>query len=99
MSRLQIPGVPLGLIEDIGHDELEFKLEPGDTLLLSSDGTTDALNREGEFYDVERFTDSMRRHCAGEISLPLDGLDSDLRRFTGDAELSDDVTLIALRRQ
>jgi sigma-B regulation protein RsbU (phosphoserine phosphatase) len=99
VTRLEISGVPLGLLEGTSYEELEFQLEPGDTLILASDGTTDALNTDGEFYDVERFTESVRRHAAEETSECLKNLDWELRQFIGGADLSDDVTIIALRRR
>jgi serine phosphatase RsbU (regulator of sigma subunit) len=98
-TRLELPGVPLGLMEGTSYEELKFRMEPGDTLILASDGTTDALNTGGEFYDADRFRESIRRHFAREISDCLKNLHSDLRLFIGSAELSDDVTIIALRRR
>jgi serine phosphatase RsbU (regulator of sigma subunit) len=98
VTRLKLPGVPLGLIEGMSYEALKFQLAPGDMLILTSDGTTDALNTEGEFYDINRFTESVARHSDKPIAEFLENLHSDLRRFTGNAELSDDITIIALRR-
>jgi sigma-B regulation protein RsbU (phosphoserine phosphatase) len=98
ITRLEIPGVPLGLMEGTGYEELKLELGPGDMLILASDGTTDALNISGEFYDAERFMTSIRRHFAKDISEFVKNLYSELRQFIGNAELSDDVTIIALRR-
>jgi len=99
ISRLEIPGTPLGLLEEMNYEELKFKLEPGDTLILASDGITDACNRNGEFYDMARFTESIRRHSPESVSECLKKIHSDLVRFTGSGEPRDDVTLIALRRR
>jgi phosphoserine phosphatase RsbU/P len=99
INRLEVPGVPLGLLEGTRYEELKFQLEPGDTLILASDGTTDALNKEGIFYDADRFTDSIRRHVAKEIPEFLKDLNAELRQFIGDAELNDDITILALRRR
>jgi sigma-B regulation protein RsbU (phosphoserine phosphatase) len=98
ISPLEIPGVPLGLLEGVFYEELGFRLEPGDALVLASDGATDALNRQGEFFDAARLSESIHRHSGKGTSECLKGLHSDLRRYVGDAELNDDVTLIALRR-
>lgn len=101
VTRLQLPGVPLGLIEGARYQELSFRLDPGDTLILASDGAMDALNTRGEFYDAERFIDSIRRHSGkhADISAFLGNLYLELLEFIGAAELSDDITLIALRRK
>ena len=75
-----------------------FRLEPGDTMILASDGAMDALNAEGDFYDLDRFTDSVQRHSGKDTGEFLKSIYSELRQFIGNAELNDDVTLIALRR-
>ncbi len=99
VSRLEIPGVPLGLLEGTTYKELKFRLEPGDTLLLASDGTMDALNSESNFYDMDRLTESIRRNAVREIPECLQNVYSELCQFIGNAELNDDITIIALRRR
>jgi sigma-B regulation protein RsbU (phosphoserine phosphatase) len=99
VSRLKLPGVPLGLLGGVTYDELRFRLDPGHTLILASDGAIEALNTEGEFYDIDRFTDSISRHAEKDVGELLRSLYSDLRQFIGSAELSDDITMIALRRK
>jgi phosphoserine phosphatase RsbU/P len=99
LSRLEIPGVPLGLLEETQYEELKFQLDPGDTLILASDGTTDALNKEGAFYDADRLADSIRKHFAKEIPVFLKDLHAELLQFIEGVELNDDVTIIALRRR
>ena len=99
ISRLEMPGVPLGLMEGIRYDELEFRFEPGDTLILASDGVMDAVSVKNEFYDVQRFMDSIRSNSGRETSECLKNMLLNLRQFVGNGEFSDDVTLIALRRK
>jgi sigma-B regulation protein RsbU (phosphoserine phosphatase) len=96
--RLKASGTPLGLLEGSSYEEIKFQLEPGDTLLFASDGTTDALDPEGNLYD-QKFTESISRHSAEELSEFVRSLHSELRDFSGGAELSDDITIVALRRR
>jgi serine phosphatase RsbU (regulator of sigma subunit) len=98
VSRLEVAGVPLGIMDEAVYRGMGFHLEPGDTLILASDGTTDAMNAEGEFYDVRRFTESVRRNSAKELSAFLKCLYSEIREFIGSTEISDDMTILALRR-
>jgi phosphoserine phosphatase RsbU/P len=97
--RLELPGAPLGLLSGSSYEEMSFQMAPGETLLIVSDGTTDAVNPEGEFYDVQRFTDSIRRHSDKELPEFIRSLHSELRDFIGNADLSDDITIVALRRK
>jgi phosphoserine phosphatase RsbU/P len=99
ITRLELPGVPLGLLEESVYDELMFHLDPGDTLIMASDGAADALNKGGSFFDLDRFMDSIRRHCTKETPDLLQHLYSDIRQFIGDAEISDDITILGLRRR
>ncbi len=98
ISRLQVSGIPLGLMEGITYDEIQLDMGGGDMLILTSDGTTDAVNREGQMYDTDRFLEAIRANSAREISGVVKGLYQEISRFAGDAELSDDVTILALRR-
>jgi phosphoserine phosphatase RsbU/P len=97
--RLELPGIPLGLMEGTSYKELKFQLDPGDTLILYSDGTTDALDMEGTFYDMDRLTESIRKHSVEGTPVCLENIYAELRQFIGEAELNDDVTLVALRRR
>jgi serine phosphatase RsbU (regulator of sigma subunit) len=99
VTRLNLPGIPLGLMEEADYEEIEFKLEPGDTFVLASDGVTEALNTRGEFYDLERFIASIRRNAHREAPELLKHLQTELGHFVGGAELSDDITTIALNRK
>jgi sigma-B regulation protein RsbU (phosphoserine phosphatase) len=96
--RMNVAGVPLGLLEETSYTPLEFHLDPGDTLVLFSDGTTDALNRDEHFYDIVRFVESIQRHSAKNVTEMLRSAYSDILEFVGGAELSDDITIVALRR-
>jgi sigma-B regulation protein RsbU (phosphoserine phosphatase) len=99
VTQLNLPGVPLGLMGEVHYSTLPFHLEPGDTLILASDGTTDAMNKDGDYYDLSRVIDSLVRHSGRDADGLLKGIYGDLLGFVGDAELNDDITLIALRRR
>jgi sigma-B regulation protein RsbU (phosphoserine phosphatase) len=99
VTRLQLPGVPLGLMEETRYAQMSFRLDPGDTLVLVSDGATDAVNISGDFYDVDRFSRSLERHAHEDVRGFVNGAFLELRQFVGEAELSDDIAIIALRRK
>lgn len=98
VSQLQAPGVPLGLLEDTTYDSHPLRMEKGETLVLASDGITDALDVEQRIYDLERLLPSMRRHCGLDVAGFVKGICADVMDFTGTAELNDDITIVALRR-
>jgi sigma-B regulation protein RsbU (phosphoserine phosphatase) len=99
VSCLEVSGIPLGLVEGSTYDEFPLKLEKGDMLILTSDGTTDAMNSEGQMYDVSRLKEAISRHFSEELSCLMKNLYQEISRFTGNAEVSDDVTILGLRRR
>jgi serine phosphatase RsbU (regulator of sigma subunit) len=99
MARLELSGVPLGLLEETVYDELSFHMDPEDTLILASDGVADALNKEGNFYDQDHFKESMKKHYRKELPEMLRYLYAEILQFVGDAEISDDITILGLRRR
>ncbi|MBN1567254.1 MAG: SpoIIE family protein phosphatase [Acidobacteria bacterium] len=99
LTRLEVRGVPLGLMEVTDYEELEFRMHPGDTLVLASDGVMDAQEANGEFYGERRFADSIRQNSGKEVPDFLKCVHSDVCRFINGSELSDDITTIALRRK
>ena len=96
--QLPIPGVPLGLLEDAHYEPLAVRLDKGDMLVLASDGATDAVNAEGRMYDETRLRESLRRHCGAQAAGFLKGVYREIEQYIGDAELRDDITLVAVRR-
>jgi serine phosphatase RsbU (regulator of sigma subunit) len=96
---IEVSGAPLGLLEGSTYEEIHFQLAPGDTLLFASDGMTDTLNSEEELYDMHRFVDSICRHSEKQLPEFMQSLHSELYDFKGRAELSDDITIVALRRK
>jgi len=96
--QLPIPGVPLGLLDDAHYEPLAVRLDKGDMLVLASDGATDAVNAEGRMYDETRLRDSLRRHCGAQAAGFLKGVYREIEQYIGDAELRDDITLVAVHR-
>ncbi len=90
----------------LGHDrqakfvEGTAALNPGDALLIYSDGVTEAVNADKKPYGGRRLTTTLARlsaNAAGAEAL-RDGVLKDLFAFTGDAPLEDDVTTVVLQR-
>ncbi len=86
----------------IGADEPIMStesLEPGDCLLLYTDGVTEARTPQGDFFGVERLIDLTNRH-ASELLTPeslLRQLIGDVREHTAEKDLTDDATIVVVR--
>ncbi len=99
VSQLAVAGVPLGLLDDARYDQIPLSLKKGDTLLLTSDGTTDAMNPEGEIYDLDRFRESILCHCKEDMAQLVQNLYRDITEFARSGDVQDDVTILALRKR
>jgi len=99
VTRIQIPGVPLGLMESTSYDEMRIHLDTGDTLILASDGTTDAVDPLGRMYDRERLLDCIRRHSDKDPAPLAADLYREVIEFAGGTEAGDDITIIAIKRR
>lgn len=91
-------GPPLCVIEDYEFEQARVRLGPGDILTLSSDGLTEAMNREGALYGRARLKallDSPARQAANPAALGNFILAA-VKEYEGGAEPADDQTLVLL---
>jgi sigma-B regulation protein RsbU (phosphoserine phosphatase) len=80
------------------YPEASACLQAGDSLLLYTDGITDARNRDGEDYGEERLqrlASELPRHYSAEQIVRA--VAEEVSRFTGGADQADDITLVALK--
>jgi len=88
----------LGLLADAEFEEQGLTLRPGEGLIVYSDGLTEARNSEGSFFGETRLLDLLRgagRRIAEETGAQLLGA---VEEFVGEERVSDDLSLIVLRR-
>ncbi len=92
-------GLPLGIMENTPYAQGEARLEPGDGLLLFSDGITEALDGLGREYGDERLQALWRGHEGADPGATIETVMSDVTGFRGGAVQSDDMTLVVARFQ
>jgi sigma-B regulation protein RsbU (phosphoserine phosphatase) len=98
ITSLPATGLPVGMFEGVEFEEVTHKIEPGDFLVLYTDGVTEAMNRSSEEYGEMRFRQIMVSHSnqtAGEF---LGGIVSNVEKFVAGEPQSDDITLLVLKR-
>ncbi len=91
-------GPPLGAVEDfrfpIDHD----RIEPGEVLLLFTDGITEAANADHTLYSSDRLAKVLVAAATVDARHVVAAVIDDVVRFVGGAEQADDMTVLALRR-
>lgn len=98
-ESLDATGTLIGVHEDFTYAEDVFEMSSGDLLLLYTDGITEAQNPAGEMYEEGRLIDFARNNKDIPAVRFADNLIADVARFTGGGEQSDDLTLIALKKE
>jgi serine phosphatase RsbU (regulator of sigma subunit) len=96
---LRRTGPPLGILEDGVWKRRSVKIEEGETLVLYTDGLTEAMNAAGEYFGDSEF----QRVIRASLQYPAELICSEILRtvanFEGDVPRADDITLLILRRE
>jgi PAS domain S-box-containing protein len=97
VSKLRATGMPLGLMPGMSYEQKEFTLQPGDSVLLYSDGLVEAHDPQREMFGFPRLQGFVGAHPGGATL--IDSLLAELERFAGEEwEQEDDITLVTLQR-
>lgn len=96
---LSVTGMPIGIDEDTLWGKATVQIEPGDVLVLYTDGIPDAQNVDGEFFQEERLLEVARANaeCSSAHELQTLIIES-VQAFIGEAAQFDDITLVVLGR-
>lgn len=95
---LPSPNEPLaGAMPDMHYTTQEFVLNPGEYLMLYTDGVTEAMNVSREFYSDERLLRELGRVAKESPKQIVEDIEKAVRDFSGDAEQSDDITMLCIR--
>jgi sigma-B regulation protein RsbU (phosphoserine phosphatase) len=97
VSRLDTgAGLPLGILPEAEYEQAQITLHSGQTLLLYSDGITEARNDAGVMFEVEGIERALSA-CVGDVNCTLQTLRNFLRAHEGGVRPSDDQTLLAVQ--
>jgi sigma-B regulation protein RsbU (phosphoserine phosphatase) len=98
VSLLDLSGMPLGIITEIEYDEAQLALTPGDTLILYSDGVSEAVTSNDRMYGMETLRELVETFGPNlNAQAMVERILQDVGRFVGDFPQSDDMTVIAMR--
>jgi serine phosphatase RsbU (regulator of sigma subunit) len=98
VERLQTPGVWAGIERDYPAGttaDRELLLEPGDTVLLHTDGITEARNSERQMFGSDRLYGALERTADRDVDAIRDQILAEVRAFT--STQADDMTVVVLR--
>ena len=97
LRRLEKGGAIVGVFEHTTFEEEVVQLDPGDTLVVFSDGITEAMNCDDLEFGEERFLSCLTANREMSASDLLECLLDEVKQFTIGAGQSDDLTVLVLR--
>jgi serine phosphatase RsbU (regulator of sigma subunit) len=98
-ERVASSGLPLGLFPDAEYSVAQYTPAAGESIVLYSDGITEAENTAGEDYQEDRLARLLRERFEHDASAMADSVLHDLGQFRGSHPASDDATLLVVRRR
>jgi phosphoserine phosphatase RsbU/P len=96
-ERIPIAGVPLGSFGSSTYEDYQLPLAAGDIFVLCSDGISEAFNEAGQEFGAERVLDVVERSHALTSKEIVSAIFAAVHQFCGDAEQSDDRTVVVVK--
>jgi sigma-B regulation protein RsbU (phosphoserine phosphatase) len=96
-ERLEPTGMMLGVFDEARFEQATVQIEPGDVLVVYSDGICDALNPTGDDYGDARLEAFVRAHAALPAGQLMDRILEDVTAFAQGVAPFDDMTLVVAR--
>jgi sigma-B regulation protein RsbU (phosphoserine phosphatase) len=98
LTRLARTGMALGIDDTLRFEQRTTHLDPGDALILYTDGMLDALNARGEEFGDARLRRVCTRHRTETAAQIVAALRDEVLRFVGTTPLADDCTVVIVKR-
>lgn len=98
VNRLVTGGIMLGMMDDFPFQDDSVQINPGDIMVIFSDGVTEAMNTEEvQFTDV-RLKDTIMSHRGEDAPMLLESIVGAVKSHTGTAPQMDDITILVVKR-
>ena len=99
VETLPMPNNPIiGFLDYLEFQENKIQLERGDMLVLFTDGVNEATNLQLEEFGDDRFKATLEKCSSKSCQETIETIKEDVSAFVGDAEQSDDITILTLKR-
>ena len=94
----KVAGLPLGIMEGYTFDSCELALEPGESLLIFTDGVTDALDLKGKPFGVEGIQATLEPARGANVTQLVERLARAVQSHAAGRDPFDDITLVGVGR-
>ncbi|MCA8996797.1 MAG: SpoIIE family protein phosphatase [Planctomycetaceae bacterium] len=91
-------GLPIGVLEGFTFDQAEREIAPGETVLVYTDGVSEAMDPDNELYGMEQLREFVAKASPNPRELGI-ALREDVRRHAKGRPQNDDITMLAFGRE
>lgn len=91
-----VGGLLLGKFDSAEFESNTIQLNPGDSIITYTDGVTEAVNADEEFFDEERLKAYLSKNNSQDLTSRVKGLFVEVMKFAGSAPQSDDITTLSV---
>jgi phosphoserine phosphatase RsbU/P len=95
-DTLKVTGPMVGLETGVNYIAREIEIEHGDIFFAHTDGLTDTINPEGEYFSREELVPMFS--SGGNLVSVLEQIHNEIKDYSTGAKQSDDITMLTLRR-
>ena len=92
----KIPNIPVGVIENFSYKMQSINLPVSSTLILYTDGVTEAENNDKKLYGTERLMETVKHNANASSRMMIEAILSDINLHIEDNEHSDDIALLVI---
>ena len=93
----ELHGMPLGVMEDAVYKESQKQINPGQIILIGTDGIKESVNANGEMFGNKRLLNVIRDYADKSAREILDKAFESLNNFRHPLEADDDETLVVIK--
>jgi sigma-B regulation protein RsbU (phosphoserine phosphatase) len=97
IEKITVESPPTGVMPGVKYEDKKVKMSAGDIVYLYTDGISEAMSMTREEYGNERLEGMIKKNAKASAEYINSSLISDLAEFVGDAEQSDDISLIVMK--
>jgi len=96
-TELDVTGPPVGIFDHPKYEARSLKLEPGDTIVMYTDGLIEAMDFDSQQFGMTRLLAAIERYVDHSAQAMAENILWDVRRFAGLATQSDDISLVIVK--
>jgi sigma-B regulation protein RsbU (phosphoserine phosphatase) len=96
-EQVECPGLPFGVMEDAPYEDATLTFQPGDRLLIFSDGAMEIHNAENKLLGVDGLIAILKRLGYPDSGIEGTALEEELLKYSNAIRLEDDLSLIDIR--